>query len=474
MHFYSRLIFRRMSRLLCLVLCPALCLMPAACSPAAENSSGPAASSASSGTASETESDGGSGTSHATASGVSQDAASGTDADGDTGLVLFAGGAYTGTMVYARGDAAALSAAYTLKQTLEAVTGVTFSSRDRMREEGAETDTAGCEILIGNIERGQDSASLPLRGYRIEATGNKLLCRVASAEDIGEAAARLCDALPGFYQNGVLRIPDGWSLSGDFLPDPESLRIELTPGKSYTARIETLFTFPVCGDRGQYRIVQGGTFDGTYYYVALIDNQSDPMQEWVCLCKFDKSGRLLAKREGLALDHANNITYVPKWNRLLVSHCQSTEQNPEKHWNRCSLVDPDTLTVTDTADLPLPFFSMAYCEELDRFCSGEWAGGTLDTWDGELNHLQSYSVTPPKGTSQGAEADGHYLYFPRYNPNSLQVYSWDGEHCFDIPIVSKNGEVEHVSVADGIFYIGGNNATWTGGYFGYLVIEELT
>ena len=144
MHFYSRLIFRRMSRLLCLVLCPALCLMPAACSPAAENSSGPAASSASSGTASETESDGGS------------------------GLVLFAGGAYTGTMVYARGDAAALSAAYTLKQTLEAVTGVTFSSRDRMREEGAETDTAGCEILIGNIERGQDSASLPLRGYRIE------------------------------------------------------------------------------------------------------------------------------------------------------------------------------------------------------------------------------------------------------------------------------------------------------------------
>ena len=36
------------------------------------------------------------------------------------------------------------------------------------------------------------------------------------------------------------------------------------------------------------------------------------------------------------------------------------------------------------------------------------------------------------------------------------------------------GEPEHISIVDGVMYIGGNNSTWTGGYFAYVVLEDVT
>lgn len=246
---------------------------------------------------------------------------------------------------------------------------------------------------------------------------------------------------------------------------PGSAKFSLKAGRQYMGHVKTLFEYSVYDE---HSIVQGGTFDGAYYYAAMIDNKVDP--ETTYLFKFDLRGNLVRRSPKLVLDHANDITYVKKWNALLVSHCQSTDG----HYNRYSLVNPDTFAVTRTEDLPNPFFGMDYCAQRDSFASARWGGETIDLWNGDLTPRQSFSVDTPPGTSQGVAADANYLYFARYNPNSVQVYDWNGNHAFSIPLDMTRGEPEHISIVDGVMYIGGNNSTWTGGYFAYVVLEDVT
>lgn len=249
-------------------------------------------------------------------------------------------------------------------------------------------------------------------------------------------------------------------------PDrPVPTRFSLKAGHSYIGHVKTLFQY---GIYDGHSIVQGGTFDGTFYYVAMINNKVDPETSY--LFKFDLQGNLVQKSGKLVLDHANDITYVKKWNVLLVSHCQSSDG----HYNRYSLVDPDTLAIVRTEDLPNPFFGMDYCAQRDSFVSARWRGETIDLWNGDLSHRQSFSVKEPKGTSQGVAADADHLYFARYNANSVQVYDWNGMHMFAIPLDMTGGEPEHISIVDGVMYIGGNNSTWTGGYVAYVELEDIT
>ncbi len=246
---------------------------------------------------------------------------------------------------------------------------------------------------------------------------------------------------------------------------PASAAFTLEPGHKYLGHVVTLFEFPV---QDTHTIVQGGTFDGTHYYVAMIDKDASPETSY--LLKFDIKGNLIKKSDKMVLDHANDITYVKKWNALLVSHCQSNDG----HFNRYSLVDPETFAITKTEDLPNPFFGMDYCVQRDSFVSARWRGETIDLWNGDLSHRQSFSVKEPEGTSQGVAADADYLYFARYNANSVQVYDWDGKHMFAIPLDMTGGEPEHISIVDGVMYIGGNNSTWTGGYVAYVELEDVT
>lgn len=248
-------------------------------------------------------------------------------------------------------------------------------------------------------------------------------------------------------------------------PVPVSAKFSLKPGHQYAGHVKTLFEYSVYDG---HSIVQGGTFDGTYYYAAMIDNQADP--ETTYLFKFDIHGNLVRKSPKLVLDHANDITYVKKWNALLVSHCQSSDG----HYYRYSLVNPDTFAVTKTEDLPNPFFGMDYCKQRDSFVSARWGGDTIDLWNGDLTPRQAFPVDTPPGTSQGVASDADYLYFVRYNPNTVQVYDWNGNLSFSIPLDTITVEPEHISIVDGVMYIGGNNSTWTGGYFAYVVLEDVT
>lgn len=246
---------------------------------------------------------------------------------------------------------------------------------------------------------------------------------------------------------------------------PDSAKFTLKPGHRYVGHVEPIFEYSVYDN---HTIIQGGTFEGRYYYVATINKYVDP--ETCYIYKYDLTGKLLKRSKKLVLDHANDITYVKKWNALLVSHCQSKDG----HYYRYSLVNPDTFTIIKTEDLPKPFFGMDYCERRDSFASAEWSGCPIDIWKGDLSHQESFYVKETGNTPQGVATDENYVYFVQSNTNSVQVYDWEGNHSFEILLDTQNDEPEHISIVDGVMYIGGNNTNYTGGYFAYVSLEDVT
>ncbi len=236
--------------------------------------------------------------------------------------------------------------------------------------------------------------------------------------------------------------------------------LRLDEAASYTAQVQHQFDFLPADPL--YEIVQGGYFDGEQFYVAMVYGQDG--KEFTRIQVMDAQGNLLRLSEPLALDHANNITYNPNLGQLVVTHCQSEDG----HYYRYSLVDPQTLEITQTGDLEFPFFAMAYSPALDRYASSRWSGESIDISDGEMNLLATYAVETPQTLSQGMWCDESYLYFIRSAlngyPSELRVYDWEARLVHVIPLeLSASIEPENVSVVNGVAYIACNRADAPGG-----------
>ena len=66
------------------------------------------------------------------------------------------------------------------------------------------------------------------------------------------------------------------------------------------------------------------------------------------IAEFDKEGNPIRYSKELNIEHGNNVTFVPKENAYLVSHCQPG-------WNVYSLIDADTLTEKSSGSLGTGF-----------------------------------------------------------------------------------------------------------------------
>ena len=228
-------------------------------------------------------------------------------------------------------------------------------------------------------------------------------------------------------------------------PEPTELTDihALEEGITYVARMRELFTFR--SEDPQYRMIQGACFDGETYYISAIRGMSDGSEQ-VRILKLDAEGKTIAESNPLLLDHANNITYNSRLNRLVVSHCHS----PDNHYYRYSLVDPDRLKITQTADLPYPFYSMAYCEEKDMYASGEWSGEFVDTWDGDMTPVLHVAVECPASLSQGVFCDAQGIYFVRSAQNGaaseIRIYDWECQLTRRIELLTPSGNIEPESI----------------------------
>ena len=237
---------------------------------------------------------------------------------------------------------------------------------------------------------------------------------------------------------------------------------ELEKGATYRA-VPTLYASFDAYDSTNH-IIQGGCFDGKYFYVAMF--ASDAVDSRVIITKFDKDFNVVKNSKPLDLDHANNIAYNSRENVLVVSHCQS---NDEDRYSRYSKLDPKTLKIKESGDLEHPFFSMGYSADLDKYGSGEWAGEKIDVWDGEMKLEKTFAVDTPPTLSQGVCCNRDYIWFVRSSKNGysceLRLYNWEtGELEFQIPIDNMTVEPESINIVDGTIYIIANNESYNGGY----------
>lgn len=240
-------------------------------------------------------------------------------------------------------------------------------------------------------------------------------------------------------------------------------------GKTYLARAQEKLHLD--SPDASRRNTQGNLVLDGDYVVCYIEN--DKLDSRVLIVFFDENGRVKRVSPPLDLNHSNNITFIPKRNAFLVSHCQADGAD---RWSRYSLVDRDTLTVTESGDLDRPFFAMAYSPELDCFASAEWAGGTIDYRDGDLNLLRSYEVETPKSLSQGCFCDERYVWFVRSSQNGvgpeIRLYDWYGELKSVIPIMGMAVEPESITVNGGEITVIANDAHLTGSIVFSLTLEE--
>ncbi len=123
----------------------------------------------------------------------------------------------------------------------------------------------------------------------------------------------------------------------------------------------------------------------------------------------------MAQTSGLLLQHANDITYNPKLNRLVVACCDPNDR-------KIVYVDPDTLEETCSALMRTATYCLAYDKDLDCY----WTAKDLYYAAVPADNLKKVFSAGKHGTTghtnKGMTADEKYLHFVLYKENCLMVY----------------------------------------------------
>ena len=193
-----------------------------------------------------------------------------------------------------------------------------------------------------------------------------------------------------------------------------------------------------------YSVQQGCATDGTYAYYIL-ENQT---QKLCALYKVRiEDSTTVDSRFELYLGHGNDMAYNPKISKLVVSNNKPT-------YNVLSIIDPDTLEIVQTHELPFNVYAIAYCEERDQYVMGLSDGYSFVITDGEFNEVARYEGYDTGKLRQGADCDVNYIYFPQSRQagaagyNGIAVFDWDGNFITLIDV--KKNKLE----SESMFHIG--------------------
>ena len=211
------------------------------------------------------------------------------------------------------------------------------------------------------------------------------------------------------------------------------------------SRVKVL-TPPDTDEYRAYYVQQGCCTDGTYAYAILENQVIDRCSIW----KMDMSDWSVVKTEyALQLDHGNDITYHAGWNQLVVAH-------NKPNYTRLSFVDPETLQVVATREMPVKMYAISYEPTRDQFVIGISNTYNFVVTDGELNVLGWYRGEDTGLIKQNIDTDENYIYFSQWNnksdKNFVQVYDWEGNFITSIRVKGYQ-EIESVFHAGEKWYI---------------------
>lgn len=204
-----------------------------------------------------------------------------------------------------------------------------------------------------------------------------------------------------------------------------------------------------------YKITQGGTMDGIYYYQDFHKNDYDSNQEDNVnyIVKYDiQSGEKVLRSEPLHLNHANDMTLNPNTGYLYVVHNQ-----PNPH--RISVLETETLTVVDTFDIDHSIFSLDFNASRNQYVAGLSGGQSFLFLDENFQAASPvYDPCPFANsyTTQGVACDDDYIYFVLYEKenNIITVYDWNGKFVSYLSIDVGTQEPENITSLDGVLYVG--------------------
>lgn len=319
-------------------------------------------------------------------------------------------------------------------------------------------DQSAPEILIGETNRTASigvADTLEPRTFIIKAVGDQIIITGTSDKLTSRAVDYFVSKYvnnPEYLQNGNLMLPRNlYDIQGPFDFEMTDL---INKDDEYTPTYKKLFDIK---NVDGYRIMQGGCTDGKYCYFAM-ENQTFPEGSHMSyIYKYDVNTReLVSRSEALPLDHSNDICYNPDTHELIVVH-----NAPNR--NIISILDPDTLTVKEKVKLKYQIFSMAYNQSRQQYVIGLSGGQNFALLDTNFKSVKNYAVNSTGYTTQGVECDNDFIYFVQYNQNVIMIYDWAGKLVKRVDMTLLGIEPENISLIEGEFIIGCNNASWTGG-----------
>ncbi|MCQ2453390.1 MAG: hypothetical protein MJ136_02260 [Clostridia bacterium] len=203
-------------------------------------------------------------------------------------------------------------------------------------------------------------------------------------------------------------------------------------------------------DKYLYRVQQGSCTDGRYYYIIKENQKVHDCSVW----KLDlETWEPVDIAFSLPLGHGNDMTYNPVTNELLAVHYK-----PER--NRITRLDPDTLQVLGTLEMPYESFCIGYCRERDQYIIGVADTYQFYITDSEF-HVLSYHYGLDTGLiTQGVDCDENYIYFPMNSKDKktvvILVYDWDGNYVNTLKLGIFR-EIESMSHDGDTWYIAFND-----------------
>ena len=217
------------------------------------------------------------------------------------------------------------------------------------------------------------------------------------------------------------------------------------------------------------RVVQGGcTDDGTYYYVAL--NNNDKTEASInAILKYEiATGTLVKVFENVKTSHCNDLTYNPETTEIFIVHNLPDRQH-------ISVADPDTFEIKRVIELEnLEIYSLSYDPYEKCYWAGISYGFDFVKLDLEFKQVGEIIKGVETGyTKQGMDLDERYLYFLQYNANSIIVYDKVGNFIREITLPKTSYEAENIFHIGDVFYIG-YYKTKAGGMMYKTVLEKTS
>ena len=226
----------------------------------------------------------------------------------------------------------------------------------------------------------------------------------------------------------------------------------------------------------KFQNAQGGCEAKGYLYSCM----HAPSQNTCCILKHDIANKkLIGITEAMEIGHANDATYNPDENTIVVSYCDGT--------TRMAILDADTLEHKETVTLEGHVLCNIHYDPVTKvYVACAVQNEAIYVYDKDFKLINSFKAFMTQGpvveySMQGCITDGVYVYVLEWHGgekwgelrgqggastetstshfNVFNIYT--GEHVAVIDTGIPR-EIEYAAYVDGKFLVGANKIDWTG------------